>query len=177
VKWNLEKRKTKEIYEYAKNARYLTKHDAGHLHESLDKFGQCEPLVINVDGTLIGGHQRLRTMCKMGYKEVDVYVPDTALTEKEVQELNIRLNKNVGNWDDDMLANAWDPCDLVEWGFTPKELGLDDDPSSDESVEETLAPMSTMTIKFKDAKHLQEAENRISVILDEYEGATYKLKV
>lgn len=179
MKWTLEKRKLDEIHEYAKNARYLKKIDAAQLHESINKFGQCEPLVINIDGTLIGGHQRLRTMKKMGYKEIDVYVPDIELNEKEVEELNIRLNKNTGDWDHDMLANAWDPGDLVDWGFSMEELHLEQLPDKEinEDGQEPVNKSCTMNIRFLDVGHLQEAENRISVIIDEYEGATYKVKV
>lgn len=179
MKWDLQKRNINEVHEYAKNPRTLHKDQAAHLHESISKFGQCEPIVINTDGVIIGGHQRVRTMRKMGHKEIDVYVPDKTLSEKEVQELNIRLNKNVGDWDFDMLGNAWDPVELVEWGFSMDELHLESLPDQgDPGEKEASASTScTMTIYFKDAGHLQEAENRISTIVDEYPGATYKVKV
>lgn len=140
MKWKLEKRKIKDLHEYAKNARKLTKDQGEHLKKSLDKFGQCEPIVINTDDVIIGGHQRLKTMRKMGYKEVDVYVPDEPLTDKEVQELNIRLNKNVGSWDWDILANSWEVDDLQEWGFSSKELELDFDEPKEEDVKEYTCP-------------------------------------
>jgi hypothetical protein len=173
MKWILEKRKIDELHEYARNARRISKHDALHLQQSLDKFGQCEPIVINTDNSIIGGHQRLRTMRKMGYKEVDVYVPDSPLEEKEVEELNIRLNRNNGDWDFDMLGNA-------DWGFTMEELDLEEIPGlvDESSEEEKPSPKKcSMTIHFKDPKHLQEAENRISLIVDEFDGAYYKAKL
>lgn len=178
MKWNLEKRSTGELNEYARNARTLSKHDAQHLQQSIDSFGQCEPIVINTDNTIVGGHQRLRTMRKMGFKEVDVYVPDRTLSEKELEELNIRLNRNNGSWDWDMLGNAWDPSDLIKWGFTMEEMHLEEIPSAEPSESgDTPAKSATMTIRFKDSEHLQQAENRISTIVDEYEGATYKVKI
>ena len=119
----------------------------------------------------------MRTMRKMGNKEVDVYVPDRTLSEKEVQELNIRLNKNVGDWDFDMLANAWDPIDLIDWGFTEAELHLDSTLSDEEEKEETSTSSCMMTITFKTPEDLQEAENKISVIVDEYPGAHAKVKI
>lgn len=173
MKWTLEKKGIKEIYEYAKNPRYLKKEDGAQLEESLTKFGQCEPLVINTDGTLIGGHQRLRTLKKMGHKEVDVYIPEKPLTDREVEELNIRLNKNNGSWDFDVLGNAWDVTDLIDWGFNKEDLGLEEDKKEDKDIPKKI----TMTIQLKDPKHLQDAENRISAILEEYEGSTYKIKV
>jgi len=61
------------------------------------------------------------------------------LSEKEVEELNIRLNKNTGSWDFDVLANEFELPDLVEWGFEPFELGINNEPAPefkeyDESV-------------------------------------------
>jgi hypothetical protein len=178
MKWKHEKRKIKDLYELAKNARKLTKEQAAHLYTSIDKFGQCEPIVINTDDVIIGGHQRLRTMRKMGYKEVDVYVPDTPLNSKEVEELNIRLNKNSGDWDWDILGNAWDPEDLLEWGFTMEDLHLEELPPSEGGEGEDSPPKKcSMTIHFIDVGHLQEAENNIAPIVESYVGATYKVKV
>jgi len=44
------------------------------------------------------------------------------LSEKEVEELNIRLNKNTGSWDFDILANEFELPDLFEWGFSESNL-------------------------------------------------------
>jgi len=178
MKWSLEKRKTKDLFEYAKNARVLTKEQGAHLHDSIDRFGQCEPIVINTDNVIVGGHQRLRTMRKMGYKEVDVYVPDKPLSEKEVEELNIRLNKNTGEWDWDVLGNAWELDDLLDWGFTEKDLHIEQVPSDEAEGEEQEAPKrATMTITFMDVGHMQEAENEIRTIVDAYPGSTCNVKV
>lgn len=176
MKWTLEKRKVEDLHEYAKNPRTLSKEQGEHLHESITKFGQCEPIVINTDNIVIGGHQRLRTLRKLRYKEVDVYVPDEVLSDKDVEELNIRLNRT-GSWDFDILANCFDEDDLLEWGFLDKELGLDDLGESGGEGKEEAPKNCSMNIKFEEPEHLQEAENRISTILDEYKGATYKVKV
>ena len=95
MKWKTEKRKIKDLKLLSKNPRKLNKNDANHLKQSLEKFGQCEPIVINSDNTIIGGHQRLKILKKLKYKEVYVYVPEKQLTEKEVEELNIRQETNV----------------------------------------------------------------------------------
>lgn len=174
--WKLEQRKLSDLKEYARNARQMTKHDADHLHESLNKFGQCEPIVINQDNTIIGGHQRARTMRQMGHTEVAVYVPSEPLNPSDVEELNIRLNRNNGDWDWDVLANSWDTNDLVAWGFLEKEVMMDKltDPT-DEPKE--MSKSCSMTITFTDVDHLQEAENKIALIVDSYKGASYKIKV
>ena len=125
ITWKIEKRKISSLKENPKNPRKLTKEQAEHLRKSLERFGQCEPIVCNLDGVIIGGHQRIRTLKKQGIKEVDVSVPDRQLTEKEVDELGIRLNKNGGEFDYEMLANSFDPIELCEWGFKAEELDID----------------------------------------------------
>jgi len=41
--------------------------------------------------------------------------------EKE-RELNVRLNKNVGGWDYDILADNFELEELTDWGFSEKNL-------------------------------------------------------
>ena len=176
ITWSTEKRLIKDLIFNEKNPRKMSKTDAQHLQKSMEKFGVCEPIVINWNGVIIGGHQRARTLRKMGHKEVDVCLPSTPLSEKEADELNIRLNKNSGDWDFDILGNSWDASDLTDWGFTLDELHLESLPSQD-TEEGEIKQKATMNITFADSSHLQEAENKISTIVDEYEGAFYKVRV
>lgn len=128
MEWHTEKRKLSELVEWHKNPRKLSEHDAEHIRKSLEKFGIADPLVINLDNTIIGGHQRKRILNLMSDPdyEIDVRVPDRLLDEKEVEELNIRLNKNVGSWEWDILANEFEMEDLLAWGFSEEELmGID----------------------------------------------------
>jgi hypothetical protein len=59
-----------------------------------------------------------------GQAHVDVWMPDCPLSEEEVEELNIRLNRNNGDWDYDMLGNLFEVGDLLTWGFEEDDLGL-----------------------------------------------------
>lgn len=128
IKWTVESRKLSELKAYEKNPRRITEKGLNDLIKSLELFGLAEPIVINRDDTIIGGHARvqgLKRINKGRVPKVDVYVPDRLLDDKEVQELCVRLNKNVaGQFDFDMLANEYDARDLVAWGFSEDELGL-----------------------------------------------------
>lgn len=132
LNWKIETRKLSSLRDHSKNPRILSKDQEEHLRASLNKFGLIDKIIINTDGTIIGGHQRKRTLKKMGVNEIECMVPERSLTEKEVEELNIRLNKNTGDWDWDILANQWDFKDLIDWGFSTDEL-LD---ASAEEIEE-----------------------------------------
>ena len=154
IEWHNEKRKIKELVPYVANPRQITDKQAKDLKASLDKFGVADPLVINTDNTIIGGHQRkkiLETLIGVDPDfEIDVRVPDRELTIDEARELNVRLNKNVAGWDFDVLANNFELEDLKDWGFTDFELydaGLetpDFDPV-DESEQPRLDQKSPIT--------------------------------
>lgn len=123
--WNLQKIKIEEVFPNENNPRKISRKQRKELEESLRKFGLCQPIVVNDSGKVLGGHQRLELLRSLGYNFIDVYVPDVPLTQEEEEELSIRLNKNAGDWDYDILANAWDPERLCEWGFTAPELSID----------------------------------------------------
>lgn len=124
IEWKIETRPIKSLKKHPSNPRYLSKIQHDHLKTSLEKFGLADKPIINTDGTIIGGHQRIKVLKEMGNTEIEVLIPNRTLEEKEVNELNIRLNKNTGEFDYDILANEWEICDLVEWGFTEKDLEL-----------------------------------------------------
>lgn len=97
----------------------MTEKQNEDLKKSLEKFDLAEIPAINKDNVILAGHQRLRIMQALGRgdEEIDVRVPDVQLTEKEVQEYNIRSNKNTGDWNFDELANSFDTQELLQWGF------------------------------------------------------------
>jgi len=106
------------------NPRQLTKAQKLAIVESIRRFGLVEPIVVNSakgrQNIIIGGHQRFRVCQEMGFKDMPVVyvkIPDL----KKEQELNIRLNKNLGEWDYDLLAN-FDEELLNIAGFENKEL-------------------------------------------------------
>ncbi len=141
IEWRLEKRKLKDLKAYKKNPRRISEDQLRHLQTSLDKFGLIDKPFINIDNTLIGGHQRLKALKKMGFDEVDVYVPHRELDDKEVEELNIRHNKNSGEWDLEILNTEWESSDLLEWGFNEEDLNFDVQTlESQESTEDEEVP-------------------------------------
>ena len=134
IKWHLETRKIKDLKPHPKNPRQLSKEQEKQLSISLEKFGLADKPIINLDNTIIGGHQRLRVF-KKGNSEVECWVPDRPLDESEVDEFNIRLNKNTGEWDWDILANSWNPDELVAWGFEAKDFFSEDTYAKPEAKE------------------------------------------
>lgn len=136
MKWNLKKIKVSELKEFENNPRVITKKGLADLKQSILKFGIAEPIVLNTDLTICGGHGRLKVLKDIGILEVDCYIPEVQLNENEFKELNIRLNKNIaGEFDFDILANYFETKDLIEWGFDEAQFGLGEDfePQNDDT--------------------------------------------
>ena len=129
------------------NPRQITKKQVKHLKESIEKFGIIDPLIINSDYTIIGGHQRFAILNEAS-KRVDWEDPPKVpcvildLSKEDERELNIRLNKSGGEWDMDILANEFDIEELKEWGFKDIEFGFNID-----KIEEDKEDEYVITIK------------------------------
>jgi ParB-like chromosome segregation protein Spo0J len=107
------------------NPRQISTKQYKDLKESIEKFDLVDPIIINKDMTVIGGHQRLKVCKELKYDKVDCVVLD--LSKEEERELNIRLNKSGGEFDIDILANEFEIEELKDWGFKEIELGLNID--------------------------------------------------
>lgn len=118
------KKKIKDLKPAEYNPRELTKKQYEDLKNSLTEFGVVEPVLVNINpdrlNIVVGGHQRLRIWSEMGNEEIPCAIVNLPL-EKE-KELNIRLNKNGGQWDWDLLANNFDEADLIDWGFNADDV-------------------------------------------------------
>jgi DNA modification methylase len=106
------------------NPRKWDKEAVSNLKESIKRYGLVDPLLVNGaterKGIIIGGHFRFSVIQEMGFKEVPVVYINIPDIEKE-KELNIRLNKNTGEFDFDILAQ-FDENFLKDIGFDSEEL-------------------------------------------------------
>jgi|TARA_Y100000034_G_scaffold136692_1_gene214972 ParB-like chromosome segregation protein Spo0J len=126
IRWYNELRPLDSLTPWEKNPRIMKAKGMKDLKKSIDRFGLAEPIVINQDGTIIGGHARYYTLQEGSVDEVQCYVPDRNLSEKELEELNIRLNKNIaGDFDFEMLEDNFDVEELIDWGYDESELVFD----------------------------------------------------
>ena len=107
-----------------KNPRRWSDEARAELKESIEKYGIVDPLLINNapgrEGIILGGNFRAEVLKDMGYTTVPVVFLSITDLQKEA-ELIIRLNKNTGDWDLDLLAE-YDPSLLSGIGFTSEEL-------------------------------------------------------
>ncbi len=124
---------------------------------SIETYGYVDPIIINSDGTIIGGHQRYNVLLDLGYDTAHVVIVD--LDKNAEKALNVALNKISGEWDDEKLCDLLQDLDLSGYdfsltGFTRSELdGLqlklgvgeaveDEDFDVDKAVEECEKPVT-----------------------------------
>lgn len=86
------------------------------LKRSINTFTYVDPIIINADGTVIGGHQRLFVLRDLGYTEADVSVVN--LSKADEKALNIALNKISGEWDEEKLAAIFADLKAAEYDAT-----------------------------------------------------------
>ena len=133
MNWKIKKIKVSELKENPSNPRRLTEKGLKDLENSIVKFGVAEPLVCNTDLMICGGHGRKKILERLNIDEVDCYLPDKKLTQKQFDELGIRLNKNIaGEFDFDILANEFEIEELISWGFEEYELGIENNLKNNE---------------------------------------------
>src|SRR4051812_42272902 len=70
------------------------------LKKSIEEFDYIDPIIWNeLTGNVVGGHQRLKVLKDLKYKEVEVSVVNLTLDKEKL--LNIAMNKISGEFDQD----------------------------------------------------------------------------
>ncbi|MDK7376010.1 DNA modification methylase [Weeksella virosa] len=146
LEWYTEKRKVSELVPYEFNPRSITEEKLQKLKESLEKFNLVEIPAINLDNTIIAGHQRICALFTIGRGDelIDVRVPNRQLTESELKEYNLRSNINVGEWDIEMLTEHFSEFNFDDLGLNLDDFDLPDDvldsPEQEQEFDVELPP-------------------------------------
>ena len=166
-----ERRKLSDLKAADYNPRKaLTPEDSEYqkIKRSIEEFGYVDPIIINEEGTIIGGHQRCTVLKDLGYEEVDVVV--VSLDKQREKALNIALNKITGEWDELKLKDLLLDLDLGDYdisltGFESEELtdlvdrlaiepeAIDDDFDESEMLEQISEPKTKLGDVWKLGRH------------------------
>ena len=148
----------KELKAASYNPRQISTKQYNDLKASIKKFGLVDPIIINQNGNVVvGGHQRLKICKELKHIEIDCVVLD--LSKEEERELNIRLNKNTGEFDMDILANEFDIDELTDWGFKHIDLDINIDKIEEDKEDEYIITIKENNIA-KANQLFQELDNR-----------------
>lgn len=172
MEWKHTIRKISELKPQEKNPRKITKKQKDQLEKSISSFGIAEPICITKEGIIIGGHQRYRLLKSKKFKEVHCWECEENLTDAQIKELTIRLNKNTGEWDFDSLANFYDVQDLFDWGFEFDDFDLEENPEREQAP-----TLFSITVNFESIEHLNQGERYIQEYLNRTDAGTYKVKI
>ncbi len=148
------------------NPRKWSEEATTQLKESILRFGLIDPFVVNSapdrKNIVIGGHFRLKVAQELGIKAVPVVYVNIPDIEKE-KELNLRLNKNLGEFDWDLLANFKEDF-LANIGFSSEELDevfqIDDEPEKFDLAKE-LKKLSIDKINVRNGDVYQLGNHRV----------------
>ncbi len=105
------------------NPRTISEYELLKLTESIKVFGFVDPVIVNADGTVIGGHQRIKAAERLGMVEIPCVRVD--LPKEREKALNLALNRISGEWDTDMLAKVLEEMDVESrklTGFDEREI-------------------------------------------------------
>jgi len=174
--------KTEELKPSDYNPRFWSPEAISQLKTSVKKYGLVDPLIVNAAGNrkniVIGGHFRLSIAKELGIKEVPVVylnIPDI----KKEQNLNLRLNRNLGEFDWNLLAK-FDESFLSDIGFSSEELdeifGIEESPEQF-NLENELAKLNIKKINIKKGDVYRLGDSRMMCGDSTVESDVLKLMV
>lgn len=166
---NIKTVKISELNPAPYNPRKWSEEATSQLAESISKFGLVDPILVNKatgrENVVIGGHFRLKVAEELGFKEVPVVYVDIPDLERE-RELNVRLNKNLGDWDFELLAK-FDESLLSDIGFASEEIDeifdLDSDDPEQFDLKKELDKLDIKKVEAQKGDIYQLGDSRLMV--------------
>lgn len=173
------------------NPRLIEEKDFEKLKNSIGSFTkmlEVRPIAYDEDRVIWGGNMRYRALQALGIEMKPEYFKELkGYTLEEKKEFAIRDNIELGEWDDDILANEWSDLPLEEWGVdtagwdveTIDDLSLEDKERGFRQMTFTLSARQEDLVKkaikkSKDSVVVTDNENSngnaLEVICNEYIG-------
>lgn len=154
LEWKTIQKTVNELIPQKINPRTISDKQLSDLKRSLEKYNLVEIPAVDLDGTILAGHQRIKVLKILGRGDelIDCRVPNRKLTEKESKEYLIASNKLGGDFDYDLLK-SFDFETLEFAGFTPIELGelwdkekevVDDEFDAEEELKKIKKPITKL---------------------------------
>ncbi len=129
------------------NPRRINKDQFERLKKSIGSFTkmlEIRPIAYDEDGVIWGGNMRYEALKALGIEMKPEYFKELkGFTLEEKREFAIRDNIELGEWDDDILANEWSDLPLDDWGIDTKgwEKEVEEDDVPEVSEEEPVSKL------------------------------------
>ena len=119
LEWSTTQKNIKDLVPCDFNPRSITDQEMKILKESLEKFNLVEIPVIDLDNTVIAGHQRIAALFILGRgnETIDVRIPNRKLTQEEFKEYMLRSNISNGEFDWEKIEDFFQDIDLEGIGM------------------------------------------------------------
>lgn len=126
IEWHTEKRRLGDLVQYDTNPRSMSENIDEKLDRSIDKLGYAEILAVTIDGKILAGNQRWRSLNRLYGSDymVDVRVPNRALTKEECDQYLLISNRLHGEWDYEKLSKYFDVETMMVTGFDDTDLSV-----------------------------------------------------
>ena len=124
--WSTEQRCVKSLLPFKHNPRKMPEQQMNNLIRSLTTYDIVEPPVIDLDGKIIAGHQRIAALQLMGRGDelIDVRVPSRQLTKAEYEQYLLISNRVHGEWQYETLSEYFDLDTILVSGFDDTDLSV-----------------------------------------------------
>jgi hypothetical protein len=149
----IKKVKLSEIKLNPDNPRTISKCDMDLLVKSLTDFPemmQMREIVVDETMTVPGGNMRTLALRKAKAKECTAKIVK-GLTLEQKREFIIKDNGSMGEWNMDILANAWSDLPLADWGvklpedwLSPKKEVKEDNFDANAEADKIVKPVTKM---------------------------------
>ena len=120
------------------------------IKRSIEEFGYVDPIIINKDNTIIGGHQRVTVLKDLGYEEINVIQIDIDKTKEKA--LNIALNKITGSWDYALLGDLLLELDAENYDLEITGFDLNE-------IEDLMAPIDWANVDDLTEENYEEPQH------------------
>jgi DNA modification methylase len=124
LSWRTVKRRLGDLFPHALNPRIVSEAFRKKLTEMIKKFGLVEIPAIDLDGTILAGHQRIAALLALYGPDyvIEVRIPSRRLTKSERDTYLLASNRLHADWDWGALAEHFDIKDLLATGFDDADL-------------------------------------------------------
>ena len=122
-----------QVKEWEQNPRKINDNEFSKLKRSIKEFGFVEPIIIDENNIIIGGHQRIKALYDLNINIPITAIQLTGYSENEKAALNVALNKISGDWHVEKLQMLIDELKLDH--FDISLTGFDVDELADLGIE------------------------------------------
>lgn len=122
--WSTVKRRIGDLIPFAHNPRMASDKFREILEKLLKKFGLVEIPAIDLDGTILAGHQRIKALLVLYGPDyvIEVRIPNRRLTKSEREEYVLASNRAHADWDYETLSRYFDMETMLVSGFDDSDL-------------------------------------------------------